>query len=66
MQLAVSAGATAQIGAVLVLDSSPEFAVADARLLLGERMQAVPRLRQRLHRSAAPPAQIKGPSAPRV
>jgi diacylglycerol O-acyltransferase len=54
MQLALGAGGPAgHIGAVLVLDAGPGFSVPEARRLLGERIQAVPRLRQRLHR--APP-----------
>ncbi len=53
MQLATGAGAAAQVGAVLVLDALPDVAVASARLLLAERVSAVPRLRQRLYR--APP-----------
>ena len=41
------------VGAVLVLGTGPGFNVAEARRLLGERIRAVPRLRQRLRR--APP-----------
>jgi WS/DGAT/MGAT family acyltransferase len=37
----------------LVLDAAPAFSVAEARRVLGERIRAVPRLRQRLYR--APP-----------
>ena len=40
-------------GAVLVLGTGPGFSVEQARWVLGERIAAVPRLRQRLHR--APP-----------
>ena len=46
-------GAAGHIGAVLVLDAAPGFSVAEARRVLGERIRAVPRLRQRLCR--APP-----------
>jgi WS/DGAT/MGAT family acyltransferase len=46
-------GAACHIGAVLVLDAAPGFSVAEARRVLGERIQQVPRLRQRLYR--APP-----------
>ncbi len=45
--------AAGHIGAVLVLSDAPGFSVEQARRLLGERIRAVPRLRQRLHR--APP-----------
>ena len=45
--------AAGHIGAVLLLDAAPGFSVANARRMLGERILAVPRLRQRLHR--APP-----------
>ena len=45
--------AAGHIGAVLVLDAAQGFSVAQARRVLGERIRAVPRLRQRLHR--APP-----------
>jgi diacylglycerol O-acyltransferase / wax synthase len=41
------------IGAVLVLSAAPGFSVAEAREVLGTRIRAVPRLRQRLYR--APP-----------
>ena len=41
------------MGAVLVLDTGPDFSVPAARRLLGERVRAIPRLRQRL--LAAPP-----------
>ena len=41
------------VGAVLVLGTGPGFSVQEARRLLGERIHAVPRLRQRLRR--APP-----------
>jgi WS/DGAT/MGAT family acyltransferase len=54
MQLATDVGpAPMHVGAVLVLGSGPEFSVQEARRLLGERVRAVPRLRQRLRR--APP-----------
>ena len=54
MQAAAGAGpAAGHIGAVLVLGTAPRFSVSGARRMLGERIQAVPRLRQRLHR--APP-----------
>jgi diacylglycerol O-acyltransferase / wax synthase len=54
MQRATAAGpAPMNIGAVLVLGTGPGFPVAEARTRLGERIRAVPRLRQRLHR--APP-----------
>ena len=54
MQLATGhGGAAGHIGAILVLGAEPGFSVAEARRLLGERIRAVPRLRQRLHR--APP-----------
>jgi diacylglycerol O-acyltransferase / wax synthase len=54
MQSATGDGRAADhIGAVLVLDAAPGFGVEQARRLLGERITAVPRLRQRLHR--APP-----------
>jgi hypothetical protein len=54
MQFATGDGrAAGHIGAVLVLDAAPGFSVAEARRVLGERIRAVPRLRQRLYR--APP-----------
>jgi diacylglycerol O-acyltransferase / wax synthase len=54
MQLAVDVGpAPMHVGAVLVLGTGRGFSVERARQLLGERICAVPRLRQRLHR--APP-----------
>jgi diacylglycerol O-acyltransferase / wax synthase len=54
MQVAAAVGPAApHIGAVLVLSGGPAFSVERARRLLGERICAVPRLRQRLHR--APP-----------
>jgi len=54
MQLAVDVGpAPMHVGAALVLAASPGFSVAEAQRLLGERVCAVPRLRQRLCR--APP-----------
>jgi diacylglycerol O-acyltransferase / wax synthase len=54
MQLATDVGpAPVHVGAVLVLGTGPGFSVADAQRLLGERIHAVPRLRQRLRR--APP-----------
>jgi Wax ester synthase-like Acyl-CoA acyltransferase domain len=54
MQLAVDVGpAPMHMGAVLVLGTGPGFGVQEAQRLLGERVHAVPRLRQRLRR--APP-----------
>jgi WS/DGAT/MGAT family acyltransferase len=54
MQLALGdGGAASHVGAVLVLDTGPGFSVSAARRLLGERVRAIPRLRQRL--LAAPP-----------
>src|SRR5690348_10991927 len=54
MQFATGDGrAAGHIGAVLMLDGAPGFTVAEARRVLGERIRAVPRLRQRLYR--APP-----------
>jgi diacylglycerol O-acyltransferase / wax synthase len=54
MQAATGDGrAAGHIGAVLVLDAGPGVSVAGARRVLGERIRAVPRLRQRLYR--APP-----------
>jgi diacylglycerol O-acyltransferase / wax synthase len=54
MQLATDVGpAPMHVGAVLILATGPGFNVAAARRLLGERICAVPRLRQRLRR--APP-----------
>ena len=54
MQLAADVGpAPMHVGAVLVLGTGPGFSVEQARRLLGERIVAVPRLRQRLYR--APP-----------
>jgi diacylglycerol O-acyltransferase / wax synthase len=54
MQLAVDVGpAPMNVGAALVLATGPGFSVAQAQRLLGERIRAVPRLRQRLRR--APP-----------
>jgi WS/DGAT/MGAT family acyltransferase len=54
MQLAVDVGpAPMHVGAVVVLGTGPGFSVEQARQLLGERICAVPRLRQRLCR--APP-----------
>jgi diacylglycerol O-acyltransferase / wax synthase len=51
MQFAVGeGGAAGHVGAVLVLDSGPEFSLPGARRLLDERIRAVPRLRQRLYR----------------
>ena len=52
MQLATDVGPT-HVGAVLILGSRPGFSVQEAGRLLGERIHAVPRLRQRLRR--APP-----------
>src|SRR5438552_353518 len=52
MQLATGhERAAGHIGAILVLGAGPGFSVAEARRLLGERIHAVPRLRQRLHRT---------------
>jgi diacylglycerol O-acyltransferase / wax synthase len=54
MQLAADVGpAPMHVGAVVLLDPGPGFSVEHARQLLGERICAVPRLRQRLRR--APP-----------
>jgi WS/DGAT/MGAT family acyltransferase len=54
MQFATGDGrAAGHIGAVLVLGAAPGFSVAEAQRALGERIRAVPRLRQRLYR--APP-----------
>jgi diacylglycerol O-acyltransferase len=54
MQLATGDGrAAGHIGAVLLLDATPEFGVDAARRALSERIRAVPRLRQRLYQ--APP-----------
>ena len=54
MQLAADVGpAPMHVGAVLVLGTRPGFSMEQARRLLGERIAAVPRLRQRLYR--APP-----------
>ena len=54
MQLAADVGpAPMHVGAVLVLGTGPDFSVPEARRLLGKRIRAVPRLRQRLRR--APP-----------
>ena len=54
MQSATGDGrAAGHIGAVLVLDAAQGFTAAQARRVLAERIRAVPRLRQRLHR--APP-----------
>ena len=54
MQLAADVGpAPMHVGAVLVLGTGPGFSVEQARRLLGERIVAVPRLRQRL--CGAPP-----------
>jgi diacylglycerol O-acyltransferase / wax synthase len=54
MQLATDVGpAPMHVGAVLILGTGPGFSVAEAQRLLGERIRAIPRLRQRLRR--APP-----------
>lgn len=54
MQLATDVGpAPMNVGAVLVLEPRPGVTVAEAERLLTERIEAVPRLRQRLRR--APP-----------
>src|SRR5690348_654113 len=51
MQLAMGDGGTSgQVGAVLVLGAGRADSVADARRLLAERIQLIPRFRQRLHR----------------
>ena len=53
MQLATDVGPVPMhVGAVLVLGTGPGFSVAEAQRLLGERIHAVPRLRQRLCRPA--------------
>ena len=50
MQLAADVGpAPMHVGAMLVLGTRPGFSVEQARRLLGERIAAVPRLRQRLY-----------------
>ena len=52
MQLATDVGpAPMHVGAVLVLAAGPGFSVAEAQRLLGERIHAVLRLRQRLRRA---------------
>ena len=52
MQFATGDGrAAGHIGAVLVLGAAPGFTVPEARRVLGERIRAVPRLRQRLYRT---------------
>jgi diacylglycerol O-acyltransferase / wax synthase len=52
MQLATDVGpAPMHVGAVLVLGTGPGFSVPEAQRLLGERIRAVPRLRQRLRRA---------------
>jgi hypothetical protein len=52
MQFATGDGrAAGHIGAVLLLGAAPAFTVAEARRVLGERIRAVPRLRQRLYRA---------------
>ena len=52
MQLATAdGGAAGHIGAILVLDPPSGSSLAGTQLLLGERIQTVPRLRQRLHRA---------------
>jgi len=52
MQLAADVGpAPMHVGAMLVLGTRPGFSVEQARRLLGERIAAVPRLRQRLYRA---------------
>src|SRR5689334_339199 len=45
--------AAGHIGCVMMLGATPQFSVEQARGMLSERIRAVPRLRQRLHR--APP-----------
>jgi len=52
MQLATDVGpAPMHVGAVLALGTGPGFSVQDAQRLLGERVHAMPRLRQRLRRA---------------
>ena len=52
MQLATDIGpAPMNVGAVLVLGTGSGFSVHQAQRLLGERIRAVPRLRQRLRRA---------------
>ena len=52
MQLATDVGpAPMHVGALLILDTGPGFNVAEAQRLPGERVHAVPRLRQRLRRT---------------
>jgi diacylglycerol O-acyltransferase len=52
MQLAIRVGpAPMNVGAVLVLGGGPGFSADEAQRLLGERIRAVPRLRQRLRRA---------------
>jgi len=54
MQLAADVGpAPMHVGALLILYTGPGFSVEEAQRPLGERIRAVPRLRQRLRR--APP-----------
>jgi hypothetical protein len=54
MQFAADVGpAPMHVGAVLILGGGPGFSVQEAQRLLGRRIRAVPRLRQRLRR--APP-----------
>lgn len=54
MQLAADVGpAPMHVGAVLLLGTRPGFSVQKAEWLLGGRVRAATRLRQRLHR--APP-----------
>lgn len=51
MLLACDVGpAPMQVGAVLILDAGPEFDIGAAQAVIGERVEAVPRLRQRLVR----------------
>jgi hypothetical protein len=59
--LAMSAGAVVQqqLGAVLLLDTGPEFDLSRAERLLAERVATIARLRQRLIR---PPLGGGGPS----
>ena len=48
-------GASRQVGAVLVLAAHPGASVADAKRLLAERIEAIPRFRQRLLQPAHGP-----------
>ncbi len=60
MQFAADVGPTPmQVGAVLILGGGPGFSVQEAQRLLGERIRAGPRLRQRL-RGRRPAAAVLG------